>query len=297
MTTPEDSGLRASSDVQLVLAAGAELAEGPFWRNDELIWIDAPNGELHRTNTTSGQDKVDRFDIEFGVVIPTHESTVYFAATENGFAVVKGGEVVIADPIATSPDLFMNDGKCDARGRFWASVNRRDLHQGGGSLYLWEEGRSSLRVEEGFTLLNGIGWSPDNTTMYVVDSVRRTLFAYDYNLEHAAATGRRILCQFEESDGLPDGLAVDEEGCVWLAFYSGWQIRRISAAGATLEQIQMPVSRPTSCAFGNGTDLYITSAQEGLTPADLRKEPLAGSIWRIDVGVGGTPVSYAGGSS
>ena len=80
----------------------------------------------------------------------------------------------------------------------------------------------------------------------------------------ASAPNRRVFLQFGAGDGYPDGMTVDAEGCLWIAFWDGWCVRRFSPAGRTGSQtIDMPVAQPTSCAFG-GPDLdrlYITSAQ------------------------------------
>lgn len=278
---------------RLVLAAEAELAEGPFWLDGELWWIDANRGELHRTDAGTGVDTMVRFDTTFGAVVPTSDR-VFLAAASEGFGVIRGDRIEVLDPVAAGPSLFMNDGACDAAGRFWASVNGIEDAPGRGSLHVWEPGGGPSRcVDEGFTLLNGIGWSPDNTVMYVVDSVTRRLYGYRFDLATGTVSDRRVVFRFDPATGLPDGLAVDVEGGIWVACYDGGQVLRIDPGGGVTARIRLPVSRPTSCAFGAGHDLYITSAREGLTGARLRREPLAGSIWVADAGIAGTPVAFA----
>ncbi|GAA3698383.1 SMP-30/gluconolactonase/LRE family protein [Nonomuraea antimicrobica] len=283
---------RSYGMVDLVLAARAELAEGPCWLDGELLWVDTPRGEVHWTDIRRGRDVVARFGRHLGVVVPADDGT-YLAATDEGFAVIDGDRLDVHDPVAAGPGLLMNDGKCDAAGRFWASVNGSEEEPGRGTLRVWAPGRPSRLVDEGFTLLNGIGWSPDDTIMYVVDSVARRLYAYEYDLETGDAGMRETLRHFDDIPGLPDGLAVDAEGCLWVAFYAGSCLLRLAPSGRTIARIGMPVSRPTSCAFGDGTDLYVTSAREGLSADQLHSEPLAGSLWRIDAGVAGAPVAAA----
>jgi sugar lactone lactonase YvrE len=285
--------MTSSANPELVLPARAELGEGPFWCDGDLLWIDAARGRLHRTEVATGRDDVAHYGCELGVVVPTDSPDRYLATTEHGLARIEAGRMEVIDPVASDPGLFMNDGKCDPLGRLWSSVNGRGDAPGRGSLHVWEPGRPSRRVDDGFTLLNGIGWSPDGSVMYVADSVTRQIFAYDYHVESATVDNRRVLCAFTESDGMPDGLAVDVHGYLWVAFYGGWCLRRVDRRGRVTAHFRMPVSRPTSCAFGDGSALYITSAREGLGPDRLRDEPLAGSVWRIDAGVCGAPVAAA----
>jgi sugar lactone lactonase YvrE len=276
------------SSADLVLDAAAELAESPFWRSGTLSWIDGPRGEIHRTQVASGHDDVRRYGVELGAVIPCAGSDAFLAATSNGFAVADGDGLRLEHGIAVDEDLFMNDGACDSHGRFWASVNGVGETPGRASLHVWARDTDPVvSVDRGFTLLNGIGWSPDGTMMYLVDSIPRRLFAYDFDADTGAVTNRVLVQTFPETYGLPDGLAVDAEGCLWIAFYAGGCVRRVAKDGRTLSEHPLPVSRPTSCAFGDGEDLFVTSAREGLAPDELLDEPHAGGIWRIDAGVCG----------
>ncbi|MGH3638345.1 MAG: SMP-30/gluconolactonase/LRE family protein [Mycobacterium sp.] len=272
----------------LVLSAGAELAESPFFRSGTLSWVDGPCGEIHQTQVASGHDDVRRYGVEFGAAVPRADSDAFLAATSNGFAIVDGDGVHLEHGVAADEDLFMNDGACDSHGRFWASVNGVDDAPGRASLHVWAPDTDPrTAVDSGFALLNGIGWSPEGTAMYVVDSIPRQLFAYDFDADAGVATNRVLVQTFSAVYGLPDGLAVDTEGCLWIAFYEGGCVRRVAPDGRTLSEHRLPVSRPTSCAFGDGHDLYVTTAREGLTPADLEAEPHAGGIWHIDAGVAG----------
>jgi sugar lactone lactonase YvrE len=129
--------------------------------------------------------------------------------------------------------------------------------------------------------------------MYVIDSIPGRLYEFEFDLDSGAIGRRRLLRSFDGQAGLPDGLAVDADGCLWIACYADGCVRRVDPGGHDMLRVTLPVSRPTSCAFGAGPDLYITSAREGLSAAQLNDEPLAGAIWRIDTGVRGTPVGFA----
>jgi sugar lactone lactonase YvrE len=215
-----------------------------------------------------------------------------------------------------------NDGKCDARGRLWFGSKARvpqppytaDASLGGvlapdpgappppGRLYVAEradgdaQARVRLAPEAGaVTVSNGIGFSPRQDVMYYVDSPSRSVLAFDIRIEDGALSNRRVLADVRAlapPGAVPDGLAVDAEGGVWVALWDGGALLRLSPeSGALLRHIQMPVSRPTSCAFGAGTMLYVTSCSFDAGDAAPLAEPLAGAVFALDAGVAGAPVA------
>jgi sugar lactone lactonase YvrE len=155
-----------------------------------------------------------------------------------------------------------------------------------GSLYRLDPDRSARTLDTGFKLSNGMGWSPDDRRMYFTDFGRSTVFVYDYDAASGAIAGRRSLVVIPEAEGRPDGMTVDEEGCLWVALWDGWAIARFDPAGRLIGKVSLPVQRPTSCAFG-GRDLstlYVTSATMQLSGKDLSLQPLAGSLFAIESG-------------
>lgn len=288
--------MTARCDLDVVVAAAAELAESPCWHGGRLTWVDTPYGLLHSTDVATGVDAVTELGGELGAVVPTSRPGHYLAATDQGFATVERDRLTPTGQPAVGAGEFMNDGKCDRRGRFWSSVNDRTHSPGRASLHVWNE-HGCDRVDDGYTLLNGIGWSPDDATMYVVDSIERVIHAFVYDIDTGGVRDRRLLCSFDERAGLPDGLAVDVDGCLWVAFYGAGCVRRIDPRGVDTARVELPVSRPTSCAFGDGTELYVTSAREGLDAVGLAAEPLAGAIWRLDASVSGAPVGCPTGAA
>jgi sugar lactone lactonase YvrE len=122
--------------------------------------------------------------------------------------------------------------------------------------------------------------------MYHTDSARQTVYALDLN-EHGTANNRRVFLQFGEGDGYPDGMTVDAENCLWIAFWDGWCVRRFSPEGERLAELRVPAQRPTSCAFG-GPDLdrlFITTASRDLTPEERATQPSAGGLFMTLPGV------------
>ncbi len=126
----------------------------------------------------------------------------------------------------------------------------------------------------GLTLPNGLDWSPDDRTFYLVDSMERAILAYDHDPATGTLSRQRRLIELPDDPaaGLPDGLCVDAEGCLWVAVYDAGRVDRFAPDGERLRTVRLPVSRPTSCAFvGPALDqLWITSAREGLAdPGEL----------------------------
>ncbi len=143
-------------------------------------------------------------------------------------------------------------------------------------------------IDGGYKVTNGPAFSPSGDIMYHNDSARQVTYAFD--MDSSGKPGeRRVFMQFGPGDGYPDGMTVDAEGCLWIAFWDGWAVRRYSPTGEWLQTIRMPVARPTSCAFG-GRDLdrlYITSAIIGLDESALQMQPNAGGLFMLTPGVRG----------
>ena len=143
------------------------------------------------------------------------------------------------------------------------------------------------------TISNGIGWSLDGTTMYYIDSITQQVAAFAYDLDSAEVGERQLFAEIDATDGLPDGLAVDAEGGVWVCLFGGGRLRRYAPDGSLDREIVLPLTNPTCPGFG-GTDLrtlYVTTARHRLSEEQLAREPLAGALLQLDVGVAGLPAN------
>lgn len=290
-----NEGLR---EVEHVFAAQSKLGEGPVWHPTEqaLYWVDIPNGLFHRWNPRTGEHRAN----DVGCVISAmgvREQGGFVLATGNGLALYDAGtnrlEVLVdPDPDASGATRF-NDGKTDRYGRFWAGKMG-----GGPNNSLWRLNPDGMvrRMESGIDTSNGLGWSPDDRTFYYTDSPARVIYAYDFNAPYGMISKRRVFASIPDQpgEGLPDGLAVDEEGCIWSARWQGWKIVRYRPDGTIDREIALPVERVTSCCFGgpNLDELYITSAWIDATPEERAKQPLAGDIFRLKTGVRGFPEPF-----
>jgi len=182
-----------------------------------------------------------------------------------------------------------NDGKVDRKGRLWAGT--MTFEGATSALYRMDPDLNVKKMVSKVTISNGIGWSPDNSIMYYVDSLRYVISAYDFDLETGSISNQRPFIQMDAKFGIPDGLTVDSEGYVWCAISGAWKVMRYNPSGQVAAEIKMPVSKPSSCMFGGKDldELYVTSISEGLSEEDKAKEPMAGDLFMIKTDVKGLP--------
>lgn len=290
-----------TSDVRCLLEGTDQLGESPVWSVPEqtLYWVDIV-GRAARSYTPSDGRRHDwSLPSEIGA-LALRGSGGALVALRTGFAlldVASGALTPLSDPEPDLPDNLFNDGACDRAGRFWAGTLHQDETEPLGSLYRLDADSRCTRMLSELIIPNGIGWSPDDRTMYFADSGQHRIFAFDYDLERGAISEQRTFAEVDERDGVPDGLTVDADGHVWAALWDGGVLRRYAPDGALVKEIQLPVPRPTSCAFGGPdlTTLFITSARDGLTDRELAEAPLSGSVLALDTAVRGIAEPTFGG--
>jgi len=181
----------------------------------------------------------------------------------------------------------MNDGATDPHGRFYCGSMAYDLTAGAGALYRLDPGGAVSVVLPSVTCSNGLAWSPDGATAYYIDSMTYRIDVFSYE-GGAGLVARRPFVALAVDEGLPDGLAVDREGGVWVAFFGGSAVRRYAGAGRLDEVLELPVSQVTACTFGGPAleELYITTSRLDVPEGD---QPEAGSVFRARPGVTGLP--------
>jgi len=294
------TGVRMAAVAEPVGDVTAELGEGPYWVPEAsfLIWVDIQRGLLHRTHVPSGQTVTD----DLG------EVSAAFPALDGGILTVGGSRLtfrapapgggVITRTVAEVPardGIRFNDAAVDPAGRVWAGSMHKGETEPLGELYRLDAGGKLTTVIKGVTVSNGIGWSPDGSRMYYADSPTRRVDMFDYDPATGDAFQRRVFVDLSRVEGVRDGLTVDADGYVWVAMWGGGVLRRFTPGGQQDAVLPVPVSQPTSCAFGGPgfTDLYITTARIRLTESELAAQPLAGRLLRIQPGPVGLPSTTA----
>ena len=300
--------MRTVTDVDVVLPARAACGECPGWWAERalLTWVDPPRAEVHRFDPATGLDRHVTFDRDVGAVAQ-RSSGGFVAAVADGFAFLDpdGPGLTKVATIVPDPPGRMNDGQCDPAGRFWAGTLAHGMVEGAGSLYRLDPDRTVTRVLDGVTCSNGMGWSADGTTMYYVDSLRYAVDAFTVTPD-GALTDRRTLVTVggaaegggEDAGGAgPDGLAVDADGCVWVAVWGAGEVRRYSPAGRLDTVVRVPAPYVTSCAFGGPAldVLYVTSAAIPMGEHGPHLPAPSGALFACRPGVAGLPArTFAG---
>ena len=278
--------MRSAYQVRCVADVGAVLGEGPVWvaREQACYWVDIKGRKIFRLDS-SGALRTWETPFRIGS-LAVRKMGGFVAGTEAGFAFVdleSDRFEVFANPESNLSGNRFNDGKLDRSGRFWAGTMDDSEQSASGSLYRLDADRSWLRFDEGYRVTNGPAFSRDGRRMYHNDSARQVTFVFDLDADGVPAN-RRIFARYGESDGYPDGMTVDADNCLWIAFWDGWCLRRYSPEGNCIELIGLPVQRPTSCTFGGPdlTQLYVTSASVGLSVEERSGQPCAGGLFMLD---------------
>jgi D-xylonolactonase len=268
----------------------ATLGEGPIWvaREAALYWVDIAGQKVFGWSEREGTRTWEP-PLPITTLAPRADGG-FVAAGHDGFLAFEfGGEITVLDnPEPDRESNRFNDGKVDRAGRFWAGTMDRHEREACGALYRLDPNLESIRIDDGYRVTNGPAFSLDGRTMYHTDSALQRVYAFDLAAD-GSATNRRVFAQFGDGDGYPDGMTVDAQDCVWIAFWDGWCVRRLSPAGERIAELKVPVQRPTSVAFG-GPDLgrlYITSARRDLTTEELIAQPQAGGLFVTVPGVRG----------
>jgi sugar lactone lactonase YvrE len=271
---------------------GAHHGEGPVWdaAAERLLWVDLVEGLVLAWSPDGRGLDEHRLGREVGAVAPRSGGGLV-AAVREGFATLDGDgrERVVAAPLADSPDLRMNDGAVDPQGRFWAGSMAYDSRRGAGALYRLDPDGTLEEVLSGVTISNGIDWDPSGRWCYYVDSPERRVDRFAFDAERGQLGERTTAVDLADVPGMPDGLTVDADGCIWVAIWDGGQVRRHAPDGRLLAVVELPLDRPTSCAFGGPAldRLYVTTSRFRLTADQLSAQPHAGKLFCLDPGTAG----------
>ncbi|MDQ0813592.1 sugar lactone lactonase YvrE [Streptomyces sp. B3I7] len=281
-------------EVEVAVRAEAELGEGPTWdaAAGRLLWLDILRSRVHTYDPVSGRRTVRTTEQHVGAVKPRAGGGLVLNLRDGIGLVDDAGDFrwLRHEPV---PGRRGNDAAVAPDGSLWAGTMRYDEAKGGGTLSRITGDGAAEVVLDDVTVSNGTGWSPDGRLMYYIDTPTRRIDVFDHDPATGRVSGRRPLATVEDGAGFPDGLTVDADGCVWVALWDGAAVRRYTPSGALDRVVPLPVPRVTACAFGGPdlTDLYITTARVGLSPAP----PLAGSLMVLPgAGKGTAQPAFAG---
>ena len=288
-------------DIEVVRHDKNLVGEGPAWNVAEqaLYWVDIHAPAIQRLG----------FDGAFrSYPMPRAVGSFVFrqgggliAGMKGGFCAVdlEAGSVEhIADPEPQHPANRLNDGKCDRRGRYWCGTLDANQAEPTGSIYRLDSDRTVHRMDTGFTVSNGMAFTPDDSRMYFSDSRGETVYTYDFDVAAGTIRNRQVFLSTRDMPGRIDGATCDAEGCYWGALVHDWAIVRFDPQGRLDRMIRLPIRHPTMCAFGgpNMDILYVTSASTWMTEQEAPSQPLAGALFAIhNTGSTGVPEPHFAG--
>ncbi|XP_022089750.1 regucalcin-like [Acanthaster planci] len=280
--------------IEVVVKNCGQLLEGPHWHaaSQTLYFVDIYGNAVHRYRPAD--DRHEKVDVgeNAGTIVTTASGKLVLAG-KCRFSYLDwstGALTTITKVDEDKPDNRFNDGKCDARGRFWAGTmgpeeRPAEVRRRQGSLYCLHSDKSVTKHAKDLDISNGIAWSLDNKIMYYIDSLTGLIEAFDYDLETGKTSNRRAVVSVPKEEGLPDGMCIDHQGMLWLACFSKSRVNRYNPeTGEKLQTIMFPATNITSCCFGgpNLDELYVTCSRMGISDEVVRNEqPLAGSLFKV----------------
>ncbi|WP_327725492.1 SMP-30/gluconolactonase/LRE family protein [Streptomyces europaeiscabiei] len=284
----------ASAPTAVVVDGAYELAEGGRWTDGRYVYVDILSGRLFELR--DGTDPVTprplaRLDVPLGAVAPVGDRPgAWIAAAGTGIALLTTDgalEWLDRPEERTAVPSRMNDGVADPAGRFWAGSMAYDGTPGAGSLYRTDHAGTVVRVLDGLTIANGPAFTADGTTMYLTDTAVGTILRCRVDPASGdLVAGPQAFARVSDGEGSPDGMTVDEEGCLWVAMWGAGTVRRYHPDGRLLHTLTVPAPHPTSvCLHPGDNRLYVTTARYGVT----NPTAASGAVLSVPVPVAGTP--------
>ena len=281
---------------ELIIDTPSMLGEGCIWdyKRQRLLFVDIEKCMLYIYHPETKDLRQIDVGQRLGTVVPTQDGKLLVALEKS---------VVVLDPATESletvaeietdvPGNRFNDGKCDPAGRFWVGTVVEDMSEPRAGLYRIDSDYSVKKMVAGVTNSNGIVWSLDHTKLFYIDTPKRRVVSFDYDLASGNIENRRPIIEVPGSMGYPDGMTIDAEGKLWIALFEGAAVSRWDPDGGRLvDSYPIPAKNVTSCAFGgeNLDELYVTTARFLMTTEDLKAYPQSGGLFRLKLITKGIP--------
>ena len=294
----------SSPSIEVYAAHTDVLGEGPLWSVSDgaLYWLDIAQRRLYRKAPSESADHAWNLPDYPGCVAEVGPETIAIAMGEGvQLFPVQGGTLQLqCSHRDRRKGTRFNDGKVDPSGRFWVGTMQNNFGPDGnpvpltrsdGALYRFDPDGTVSTLEENIGVSNTLAWSLERKRFYFADSIPGCIYVYDYDAETGRIHNRRTYFD-APGFGIPDGSAIDVDGCLWNARWDGGAILRITPEGEVDRRIELPLPRPTSCIFGGPRfeTLFVTSARQSLSAAELHECPLSGSVLAIHGLAQGLPV-------
>jgi sugar lactone lactonase YvrE len=286
------------------------LGEGPVWdvTEQQLYGADLLARSIWRFDPATGALRSWRFADQVGSFALRRQggALVAFTTGLKLFDFESGVLTPVGNPCTGDRQLQLNDGKADAAGRFIVGSVHTSASTSTAAVYSVGSDLTVQTVDTGFIVTNGPCWSPDGGTFHVSDSVRRVIYAYEYEVSTGQASHRRLFANTSSLGGIPDGATCDTEGHLWSAICGAGKVVRFSPNGAIDRVLDMPTPLVSSVMFG-GRDLdrlFVTSIDPAAAAAEIpmaantphQSDENSGALYVVDdLGVTGVAEPRFGG--
>ncbi len=278
---------------EVLYASQCILGESPLWHAERkcCFWADIENGILYEYNWVQKITRSWRFNYRLTLVLQGKDDQLILAldAKIARFDLETGQMEWLAD-IETNSETRCNDGACDTRGRLWVGTMHLEHTHEAGALYCMDTDLKIHKRRHHTTISNGIAWSLDNKRLYFVDSPTQVVQSFIFEEKTGDIIFEKNVISIPDRMGSPDGMAIDEEGMLWIAHWGGFGLYRWNPRnGELMEKIEVAVPQVSSCAFiGENLEyLLITTARENLNEEEIIKYPESGNTFFVKVNVKG----------
>jgi sugar lactone lactonase YvrE len=283
--------------IRSVSAPQDTLGETPLWceRSASLLWLDIDGRKLQRLHPATGQVDTYTFDCQYaGSLALTTDPDTVLIGLDLGLYLFLLPDRQLHPLCQVEPatlDNRLNDGRCDAAGRFWVGTMDNQLSRPNGAFYRVDPSGDVLQIEKDVIVSNSIGFSPGNDRVYFSDTRRYTTWQYDLDVASGTVGPKQVFVDHTPTRSRPDGICVDAQGHVWTAIFAEGKIVRYSPQGVAVRVIEVPATNPTCLCLGGPElkTLYVTTARKFLDAQTLDRQPLSGSVLAIEVEVPGRP--------
>lgn len=274
---------------QIVVDHKSVVGECPLWHpfDKKLYWIDIPKGSILRYDPETGNHEEFYSGEVIGGFTIQEDGALLLFLERGAVKILKDGETsTVIDEISEELDTRFNDIIADPKGRVFCGTMPAKDHKA--RLYRLDADGSITKILDGIGISNGMGFTPDRKQMYFTDSPRGKIYLFDYDLKIGKIKNQRVFVTVPESEGVPDGMTVDKEGCIWSARWDGGCLIRYKPDGKEDLRIQFPAKKISSVTFGGKDyrDIYVTTAG-----GDKREEegPDAGALFYLNLDIQGVP--------
>ncbi|MGC8259540.1 SMP-30/gluconolactonase/LRE family protein [Bacillus subtilis] len=289
-------------DAVLEADTRAVIGEGPLWdeENGRLYWVDILGSELHIFDPEEKINRSIKFK-SFVTALAKYSKDELIMTMKDGFYLYHLRDdslEKIKQPKDMHESLRFNDAKCDPYGRLWAGTTSMEGEKKQASLYRLNLDGSLVKIKDQVSTSNGLDWDRERNLMYYIDTPTQEIVRYSYDPQSGDVSNPEPVYRFDQSDGLPDGMTIDQNGMLWVALFGGSRVVHIDPfQKKEINSISVPAKYVTCCAFG-GRDLktlYITTATEQMTEKERYEQPHAGGLFSAQLETGGyQPVPFAG---